>query len=90
VGASDDGVLQDRSASAKPAQYLNAAFIRPVEASTAQTCVRLEVSRAQPSLNLGGTQITDIGVARGGTVFAAATGSNQDETFYPLLQRSTN
>jgi hypothetical protein len=46
--------------------------------------------RHEPSLNLGGTQITDIGVAHGGTVFAAATGSNQDETFCPLLQRSTN
>jgi hypothetical protein len=41
----------------------------------------------EPSLNLGGTQSTDVGVTGGGSVFVAATGSNSNGTSYPLLQR---
>jgi hypothetical protein len=41
----------------------------------------------EPSLNLGGTRVTDIGITGSGAVVVAATGSNPNGTSYPLLQR---
>jgi hypothetical protein len=41
----------------------------------------------EPSLNLGGSETTDIAIEPGGGVIAAATGRNRDGTGYPLLQR---